>query len=111
MAQIKKVYRGGAIDCMIVQRTMKQSKQQTEHHRVIVVRRDRDASGTWHSSQRFTADDLPVMIQLIQRAHRFLLDLEVMAKPERPVDRHIEDIDVPDLHEIHDAILASQVAR
>lgn len=78
---------------------------------MVLLRREQDTSGSWHSSTRFTVDDLPVMIQLLSRAHRFLIDPPLLENPKRPVDERIDDIDLPDLRQIHDAILTSQIHR
>ncbi len=111
MAQIRKVYRSAAIDCMIMQRHTIQDEHGPPQYRVILLRRGQDTSGSWHSSTRFTPDDLPVMVRLLARAHHFLLNQTVFNQPKRPIDHGIDDIDLPDLRQIHDAILASQIHR
>lgn len=111
MAQVRKVYRSEAIDCMILQRHTIQDEHEPAQYRVILLRREQDTSGAWHSSSRFTTDDLPVMVRLLAKAQHFLLDQVVFNQPKRPIDNGIEDIDLPNLRQIHDAILASQIHR
>lgn len=106
MAHIRKVYRSTSIDCTIIERDNRH-EQDAQTRRVILIRREQDVSGAWHSSTRFKPEDLPVMIELLSRAHRELLLLDIDDSHERPVD--LEAIDRPELKHLHDAILASQI--
>lgn len=96
MAELRHIYRAGPIDCIIIHRHQDKSGNEGGDYRVVLLRRDQDQTGTWNSSQRFRPDDLPLMIYLLGRAHRFLLDLELLALPERPVDPGFDDIDTPE---------------
>ena len=110
MARLHQVYRSQSIDCMIVQpQTTTQSMQ--PQLQVMLLRREQDASGMWHSTTQFQPDDLPVMLRLLSQAHQCVLESEQASDSIRPHDDQYKDVDRPNLREIHDAIIASQIRR
>lgn len=110
MARIKNVYRSDAVDCIIVQRGI-QHEQGIAAKRVVLQRREQDTAGYWHTSTHFKVEDIPNLIDLLSRAHHTLTDGESAADRSRPVDLDLARLDIPEAHEIHNAILASQIRR
>jgi hypothetical protein len=110
MARITNAYRSDAVDCIIVQRSI-QHEQGNAAKRVVLQRREQDTAGDWHTSMHFKVEDIPDLIDLLSRAHHALTDGEPAADRSRPVDLDLTRLDIPETHEIHNAILASQIRR
>lgn len=110
MAQIRKLLRSATIDCIVVERHTRHEQGNTAR-RVILQRCGQDRSGYWHSLPHFMPSDIPELIGLLSLVHRTLTGGEPKTGHHRPVDLDLSALDFPDIRELHDAIIASQIRR